>query len=149
MLAVSIAGGALAILLLTWALGDLFQDIVFRAIGLLAVAPPLVLGAYFVQRDDELEPYRGRPLIWRTTVCSAAYAATWGVFALVAGLGMVDEVWMLLAVFAPLVVVGALVAYACFDLDFGNACWHYGLFLGTTILLRWVAGLGWIWNIEL
>ena len=48
-----------------------------RAIGLLLVSPVLVVAAYTFLRDDELEPYRGLPLLIRSAACAAAYAVLW------------------------------------------------------------------------
>ena len=50
-------------------------------LGAFLLAPPLVLGGYTFLRDDELEPYRGLPLIMRVLICSVIYAALWGVYA--------------------------------------------------------------------
>jgi hypothetical protein len=38
------------------------------------------------------------------------------------------------------------VALACFDLDFGSGCFHYAFYLLAILLLRWCAGMGWVWE---
>ena len=49
-----------------------------------------------------------------------------------------------LFVVPPLAVLGGGVG--CL-IQFDDAVFHYGFYLLATVLLRWVAGLGWVWNI--
>jgi hypothetical protein len=152
-----IAAATLLVLLATW-LGrhlGLFDcckvfDIPIAAIvGLLAVSPPLTIAAYEMLRDDELEPYRGRGLLVRSCGCGLAFAALWGVFALLASRGVITgEWWNWIVVLLPLVPIGGLAAMGAFDLEFGDAVFHYSFYLLATGLLRWVAGMKWIWDLS-
>ena len=111
-------------------------------------ASPLAWAGYLFLRDDEnLETYSGKPLLVRTAICAAAYAALWGIFAYVAAPALTGDVWSWLLVAPPFIVTGALVALACYDLDFGSGCLHYAFYLLVTVLLGGCAGLGWIWQI--
>ena len=145
--AIGIVVGVIGAVAAAWFGGDLIRgNMVARAIGLLILAPPLALGAYSVLRDEELEPYRGKALYLRTAICSLAYVGLWGVFAYVNSYGVTEEVWSWVYVAPPFVILGALAALACYDLDFGNGCFHYSFFLLVTILLARLAGMGWIWE---
>ena len=115
--------------------------------GLLLVSPAIVLAGYGILRDDELEPFRGRSLQLRTGICALAYAALWGIFIFVAARTMTGEVWNWFFIVPPFLVIGALVALACFDFEFGPGFFHYAFYLVLTMFLRLVAGLGWkIWH---
>jgi len=147
--AVAIGGGALVVLLLTWAAGSLIAgSIVVRAVGLLAVSVPMVIGAYwFLQNDDDLEPYRGTALYIRAGICAAAYVLLWSVYGHVSGTTMMQgEIWQWLFIAPPILIIGALVALGCFDLEFGDGLLHYTFYVVVTILLRAIAGMGWIWE---
>jgi hypothetical protein len=56
------------------------------------------------------------------------------------------ELWIWLFVLPPFLGVGALIALGCLDLDFGSGFFHYSFYLLVTVLLRWVAGMGWPWG---
>lgn len=146
--AVAIGGGTLVVLLLTWAAGSLIAgNIVVRAVGLLLVSVPLVIGAYWFLRNDDLEPYHGTALYVRAGICAAAYVILWFVYGHVSGTGMMQgEIWQWLFVAPPILITGALAALGCFDLDFGDGLLHYAFYVVVTILLRAVAGMGWIWE---
>ena len=144
-----IVAAVLVMLVVTWVMGGLFRDnAAASAIGLLLISPPLVFAAYEVLRDDELEPYRGVPLYIRSAVCGSTYVILWGIFALLVSRGLITgELWNWMLVLPPLVFAGGLTAMAALDLDFGNAIFHYGFYLLVTLVLRWVAGMTWIWEI--
>jgi hypothetical protein len=36
---------------------------------------------------------------------------------------------------------------ASLDLDFGDGLFHYGFYLVVTVLLRWLAGMKWVWDV--
>jgi hypothetical protein len=108
----------------------------------------LVLVGYNMLYDvEELEPYRGRVLMIRAAICTAAYVAIWAGFSFFGAQYLTGEIWNWLLVGTPFVILGAIAALACFDFDFGTAFLHFGFYLLVTILLRWLAGLGWIWEI--
>ena len=142
-----IAGGTLLVLLVTYAAqGVLAPSIWLRAIGLLAVSPVLVVGGYAFLYDDELEPYRGKPLYIRSGILAAAFAALWGAYSYVIAGERVTELWMWFAMIPPFLVVGALASLACLDLSFGNGFFLYCFYVMATMLLGWAAGLGWPWQ---
>jgi len=146
-----IAGASLATLILAFIGGKagLFNNLVGSTLGLLVVSPPLVIGAYTVLRNDDLEPYRGQSLYIRVVICAAAYAMLWGVFAYLAHLGVITgDMWVWLFVVPPFLLMGGLLAFATLDLDFGDAMCHYGFYVVATLLLRWAAGMKWIWDIS-
>ncbi|MFH1920588.1 MAG: hypothetical protein ABIP48_11965 [Planctomycetota bacterium] len=149
----SIAAAALVVLIVTAVLGraEFFEDqgLLKSAVGLLLVSPPLVIAGYSFLRDDEdLSPYRGMALCVRAGICSAAYVALWGIYGYVSGEYLTGELWTWVYVAPPFFVVGGLAALASLDLDFGSGFFHYCFYLAVTILLRWLAGMGWVWVIS-
>jgi hypothetical protein len=106
------------------------------AVGL---AFPCAAIGYRITRDRELEPYRGRALALRVTICALVYAALWGVRGLVP-VEMTTEMWQWLYVAPIFFSVGALASFAAFDLDWGAAAVHFSLYVLVTATLRWVAG---------
>ena len=109
------------------------------AVGLALVAPPVVLGAYTVLRDQELEAYRGMELLVRVAICSAVYALMWGAFPFL--YDRIEDNVLWIPYIAVFVIIGTLTSMYSLDLDTGSAVFHYGFFLVTTILLRMIIGL--------
>jgi hypothetical protein len=149
---VSIGVGALVVLVVTAILGraGFFEKLTVlkSTVGLILVSPPLVIAAYSFLRDEEdLDPYRGKALYLRAAICAAAYIGLWGVYGFVPARYMTGELWQWLFVVPPFLVAGGLVAFATLDLDFGSGFFHYCFYLLVTVLLRWLAGLGWAWQI--
>ncbi len=127
----------------------LFQkSIVFSAVGLLLISPPAALAAYSFLRDDELEPYRGTSLYLRSLICGVAYVVLWGVFSYAFHKVNPEQIWTWAVLAVPFLIAGTAAAWATLDLEPGNAFCHYAFYLLLTIILRWVAGMGWIWNIK-
>lgn len=149
---VAIVGAGLVVLLIAWAIGRaglLQQNLLAAAIGLLLVSPPLVVAGYtFLHNDDELKPHQGLGLYLRAGICSLAYMGLWWLFGRVAGPVLTGELWNWFFVAPPFFVVGALVALACLDLDFGSGFFHYCFYVLLTMVLRWAAGLGWVWQVS-
>ncbi len=145
----AIAGSVLFVLILTWLCGGLFQkSLIATTLGLIIVSPALVIGAYSVLHNDELEPYRGKELYLRTSLCALGYVFLWGMFALLISRGVITgEIWSWLLVAPPFVMVGGLFAMAALDLDFGDALFCYGFYLVSTLILRWAAGMKWVWDL--
>ncbi len=149
---VVIVAAVLLVLLATWAGGHaggkppgVFANPWLTAAGLLLVSLPLVVAAYGVLRDDELEPFRGRSLYVRSAICGTAYAVLWGVFSLLVSPSLSGEIWNWIFVLPPFVLAGGFFAFASLDLEFGNATMHYGFYLLATLVLRWAAGMPWPW----
>ena len=113
-------------------------------VGLLVLSPVLAVAAYSFLRDDELEPYGGKSLCIRATLCGLAYTMLWGIFTWLVSSGVVtSDLWTWLFAVPPIFLVGGLAAMSLFDLDFGNGVFHYGFYIIITVLLRLIAGLEW------
>ncbi len=143
-------GGAVALLFIAAFIVRLATDaqppLWLLAIGAFIVAPPLAFGGYTFLRDqEELEPYRGVKLWIRVLICSAVYAVLWGAHTLITGFLLGDDpiqMWHMLFILPPLILAGGVAALATLDLEYMNACMHYGMYLVVTILLRLIVGLG-------
>lgn len=146
--AVAIGGVCLLVLLATFVLGrmELLHPAVV-AIGLLAVSGPIVVAAYGVLRESELEPYRGGGLWLRAYLCGAACAATWGVLYFLPESVFASGYWSWLFILTPFFAVCGGVAMATLDLDFGSGAALYGFHLGVSLLLRFAAGYEAIWTL--
>lgn len=113
------------------------------ALGSYLVALPVVYAGYTFLREDEIEPYRGRPLLLRVAICSLVYAALWGGYAYMSqlwGSGS-PELFYLVFILPVLIGIGAVGSLATLDLQFGNAALHCCFYLLVTVLLRVVMGL--------
>ena len=116
------------------------------AVGLLIISPPLAVAGYTFLRDDELEPYRGRALLLRASLCGLAYAALWGAFYPLPAYGILTgEPWQWIFVAPIFISVGGGIALATLDLDFGNAAMHYCFYLVVTLMLGFALGLPPLW----
>jgi len=118
----------------TWVLG----------LGAFVLAPPLVWAGYSFLRDDDLEPHRGRYLAIRVLVCSIVYAVLWLVYAYAPKLAFnLDslELFHLLFVVPPIMIIGGFAAFAALDLDFGTGLIHYSFYLLVTVTLCFIMGV--------
>lgn len=114
------------------------------ACAALAVAVPAVYGAYAVLRDSELAAFKGRDLWIRVAICAALYAVLWGAMPLAEyATRSYDTLSWTLALLTML-GIGAFAATLAFDFEFLIGLVHYGLYLGGTLVLRWIAGIGWL-----
>lgn len=144
----AIVGSVLLVGIATWLASEILREqILFRAIGLLLISPPMAIAGYTFLRDDELEPHRGKSLYIRAALCGLGYTVLWGVFGYVAETTLTGELWEWIVVAPPFLVTGGLCALACFDLDFGSGFFHYSFYLVLTMALRWAAGMPWVWNL--
>jgi hypothetical protein len=122
------------------------------ALGAVLLAPPLGVAGYAMLRDQEITPYRGKTLWIRVAASSLVYALLWAAFLwlppLVMGIDAPTEgtysTYNLLLIVPVVVAVGSLTAYAAYDLEFGQAAMHYGLYLAVTVILSWLAGVSWV-----
>ena len=150
----AIAAAVVLIFVGDWILGKaLFQKVIlfgsidiFAAIGLLLISPPTAFAAYAFLRNDDLEPYRGTALYVRALLCGLAYVVLWGVFNYTLHRVNPVEIWTWGIVLAPFLVAGTAAAWVTLDLEPGNAFCHYAFYLFVTVVLRCVAGMGWIWS---
>jgi hypothetical protein len=146
-----IVAAALATLFAAWAGGNrgMFDAFWASAVSLFVVSPPLVVAAYAIVRNDELEPYRGKSLCFRAAVCAGGYVVLWGLFSWLAAHGVITgDVWVWVFVGPSFLAVGGLVAMATLDLAFGDALFHYGFYILATVILRWAAGMKWVWDVS-
>ncbi len=141
-----IGGGSLVVLVVALLLRGMPDKIPAIVLGLLIISPPIAVGGYSVLRDDELEPYEGRPLWIRAALCGLAYATLWALYYPITPF-LTGEVWQWLFVGPVFVGIGGAAAYALFDLDFGTASLHYSFYLIVTLLLRAAIGLPPIWKV--
>lgn len=142
-----IVGGVVVVLIVALVLRFQFhgENIpqILLVLGALALAPPLVIGGYSFLRDDELQPHRGTGLYIRVAVCSLLYAGIWAAYAIAKNVLDMQtvEVYQMAFIIPLMMVVGAVIGLGSLDLDFLNGAMHYGLYLGTTVLLRLVLEL--------
>jgi hypothetical protein len=127
----------------------LFNDNLFAtAVGLMLISPLLALAGYSFLYDDELEPYKNKSLFIRSAICGFIYVLLWGVFAYVSDNFMTGDLWNWVFIAPPFLAAGAIAAVNTLDLEFGNGFFHYSFYLLVIIILRWAAGMDWIWNIK-
>ncbi|MGY8768272.1 MAG: hypothetical protein ACKVH8_07575 [Pirellulales bacterium] len=107
-------------------------------IGSIVIALPLAWAGYWFLRDDELEPYGGAELWIRVAICSACYAAIWGVYAFFVGYLELnpDDLPFLVTMVIISVASGSFIAAGCFDIEPMSGFLHYAFYLMVTILLR-------------
>lgn len=107
-------------------------------IGSLALAFPLVYGAYWFTRNDELEAFAGSDLWIRVSLCSVAFAAIWGIYAfLIPYIGIQpDEFPYLLLLVSIALAAGSFAAMGSFEVDFIIGFMIYATYLIVTIVLR-------------
>lgn len=145
-----IVASVLVVLAVAWIGGHLklFDSMIVTTLGLVLVSPPLVMAAYEILRNDDLEPYTGKEFYIRSSLCALGYMALWGLFALLAARGFISgELWNWLFVVPPFAAVGGLFAMGAFDFEFADGVFHYGFYLVVTMILRWAAGMEWVWNL--
>ena len=135
-------------LVVAWLGGDLIQQTAAaRIAGLLLVSLPLAAAGYAVLREEELEPYRGQELLLRATLCAAGYALLWGIFWYLPDDAFGSNLnWLFIA--PPFVLVGAGIAFGCFDLPFQEALLHYAFYVLASLVLRWLVGMPHLWNLS-
>ena len=148
----AVAGGIAAVIVVAFATAFLLQAVSNKVpiiiVGLLILSPPLASAGYTFLRDDELEPYRGRALLVRASLCGLVYAALWGAYAPLPAYGIITgEPWQWAFVAPVFVAAGAAAAWACLDLDFGNAAMHYCFYVVVTLLLRAALGFPPLWAV--
>jgi hypothetical protein len=109
------------------------------ATAAVVLAFPCAAIGYRIARDRELEPYHGRGLAVRVTICAVVYASLWGVRGFLPA-EITTEIWQWLYVAPIFFGLGALASFAAFDLDWGAAVAHFSLYVLVTAFLRWLAG---------
>lgn len=136
--------GALAIAAVA---GKLFHDIfALRAVALYAISVPIAVAGYSFLREQELEPHRGLWLWVRGAICAAAFAALWGAYVFIPP-DMRSTTWSWFFIGPAFLCIGAGIAWATFDLDFGNGFFLYCFYVACTLAMGWLAGLEMPWTI--
>jgi hypothetical protein len=151
-----IVASVLVVLAVAWAMGSVFREntssaFIASAIGLLIVSLPLAMAAYSFLRNADFEPYSGKALYLRAGLCSLGYVILWGMFAFLASPEreiITGDLWNWVFVIPPFVAIGGLIAMSAFDLEYGDAIFHYSFYLVATLLLRWAVGMQWVWNLK-
>jgi hypothetical protein len=137
-------GCILVAMLGAWLLARPLQDkFLLRAVATAIVTPGLCLAGYFLLRDREkLEIFSGRGLWLRTAICTACYLVIWAAYAYVrTEYRMPTEVWQLFVILPPMLVLGALAALGCYELDFGSGVMHYCFHALVIVVLAYLAGM--------
>ena len=111
------------------------------SVGLVLLAPPLVMGGYWFLKNDDLEPYQGWSLWIRTGICCVIYVLCWVVYGYLVPPDWKDEFWKWAFLGPAFGVAGATAAFACYDLDFGSGFFHFAFYAGGTTLLGLLLGL--------
>jgi hypothetical protein len=118
-----------------------------RVIGAVVVAPALVFAGYTFARDQELEPYRGTEVLIRTAIASLGLAVLWLVYAYVPAYlfeyERAAEASYLIAggAILAMMVLGALVAVAAFELEFSGGLIVSALYYVSVLGLAVLAGI--------
>ena len=146
---IGIAGAAIGTFVIALLLRGVENKVPVIVVGLAIISGPVAYAAYTFLRDSELEPYRGRELIVRLALCGLAYAALWGAYwPLPAYEVLTGEAWQWVFIAPIFISIGAAVAWATLDLDFGSAAMHYCFFVLVCLLLRWALELPPLWAIS-
>jgi len=142
----SIVGFLAAALLLRLVIGDPakfpFWLIIVSAIG---AVPPLAYVGYHLLRDQELGCFETSNLRLRVLICTPIYALLWFAFP-IAYIAFNDSYslgsW--LVAITGMLAIGGLAGMYLFDLEYILGLIHYGLYLLTCLIGRWLAGLGFL-----
>lgn len=147
----SIVGGVLVVFVATLVLGHVgvFRDNFWlQAIGLAVVTVPASAGAYeFLRNQEDLQPLRGRDLWIRAAICAGGYLLLWWGFNWLVANFVTEELWTWALVIPPVFAAGAFVGYLAFEIEFSAGLLHFAFFSLIAVILRWAAGLGWIWTL--
>ncbi|HTU25076.1 MAG TPA: hypothetical protein VMF30_06750 [Pirellulales bacterium] len=136
----AIVGVIIVSLVICLAARGLNHKLPLIAVGLALLSPAVAAGGYAFLREDELEPYRGRELWIRATICGAVYAVLWGIYWQLWPY-LPGELYQWLLVAPPIIGAGALAALAAFDLEYATGALHYCFYLLMTLILASVIGL--------
>lgn len=129
-----------AIALTARALGPELQQIIAR-IGVVVLAPPLVIGGYWFLKNDELEPYRGLGLWLRTLICCVVYVLCWVAYGYWVPGEWKDELWKWAFLGPMFGAAGATTAFACYDLELSSGFFHFAFYAGVITLLGLLMGI--------
>ena len=117
------------------------SQMLLAGIGVILLAPPLVIGGYWFLKNDELEPYRGWGLWLRTGICCAIYILCWAAYGYWVPAEWKDELWKWTFLGPLFAVVGAVTAFACYDLELSSGFFHFAFYAGVIALLGILMGV--------
>lgn len=118
-----------------------------QALGLAMITLPTSAGAYeFLRHQEDLRPLRGRQLWIRAAGCTLGYLLVWWGFDWAVTNFVTEELWTWAIVLPPVFAVGAFIAFLAFEIEYTSGLLHFTLFALIAVVLRWAAGLGWIWT---
>ena len=142
--------GIVGVLLLTFLIGSIpMYDVVRSLIGILGlclVAFPLTLFGYHILRDSEqIFAFFGTELYHRVCITAAGYVILWIVMEFFLTVIRANAIisCFYIAVFA---VFTSLLSCWFLELRNRDAFLHFCVFGISVILLRFVLGLGWLWQ---
>ena len=127
--------------------GDEGTPLWAQMLGLLVLAPPLVWSGYSFLYDQERAPYVGPELRNRVLICSVLFALIWIIYAFVPAyvfeLDRASEMGFgtLGVTVCVMLLIGGFASTGCFELEFGNALIHAGLYFIAIILLAFISGV--------
>ena len=119
----------------------------FLSLVAFAMAPPLVWAGYKFVQDSELAPYVGVELRNRVLICGVLFAALWLLYAFIPSylfdLESPAEMSFLYfgIIISVMLMLGAFISVAAFELEFINGLAHAGLYFIATILLALISGV--------
>lgn len=143
---IAITGGILLTFLATLILRKPLHELLWlRGVGLLLISPALAMGGYWFLYNDELEPYRGRALWVRASICALVYALLWAGYLLLPA-DATGAAWSWIYLGPPFFLIGAGIAFATLDLEVENAFFHYCFYVLVTLALGYTAGLHMPWQ---
>ena len=113
-------------------------------VAAIAVAIPAVNGGYGVLRDSELAAFKGRELWSRVAICAGIYALLWGAMPLAEFATRSYDTLSWTMALVAMIGLGAFAGSLCFEFEYLIGLVHYGMYLGVTLCLRWIVGIGWL-----
>lgn len=143
-----VAGAVLVALAVALALRFTGESpLVLQILGLVLLAPPLVYAGYSFARDQELEPYRGREMLLRAAIVSAAFMATWLIYAFIPAYlfefeaAYNAEYWQFGVTMLVMLGIGTFAAVAAFELETGNGFVVAALYYVVVLILALIANV--------
>ena len=112
----------------------------------IALSYPLASMGYTFFKDDELGGYIGKERWIRLGICSAVFAATWGLYAGLAyyfgNKTLADIETLQMAIFLALMFgLGIAVSVGACELEIGQSFLHYAIYFVVTLVLALIAGI--------
>lgn len=140
-----IAAVVILIFAMSWILKKQLQEsIPLRIVGLIIVSVPICLAGYWFTKNEDLEAHGGIQVWIRSALCALAYAGLWGGFHFLPE-DFIGQAWNWIFVAPPFLLVGGLIAFGAFEIDYGSGFLHYVFYLLVILALAAIAGLAMPW----